>query len=115
MIEKGFEIEEIERIVGYEALSADQKIILHMTRIARNDFLVQNSFDENDVFCSRTKTTAMIEAIVTYDSFVASVYRKGGQIKFDKEVEALISRMKGSDEKGAEKILQEIKDRLAYV
>lgn len=115
LIEKGFEIEEIERIVGYEALSADQKITLHMMRIARNDFLVQSAFDENDVYCSRVKTTAMVEAIVTYNSFVAGVYRKGGQIKFDKEVEALISTMKTSDEKGAEKVLQEIKDRLAYV
>ena len=115
LVEKGFEIEEIEKIVGYEALSPEQKITLRMTRIIRRDFLVQNAFDENDAYCSRVKTTAMLEAIAIYYSMVTRIYRKGGQIKFDKDAEALIGKMKASDEKGAEGALQEIKNRLAYV
>ena len=115
LIGKGFEIEEIEKIVGYAALSPDQQMILHVTRIARNDFLVQNAFDENDVYSSRSKTSAMLEAIVEYYSFINSVFRKSGDRKFDREVESRISGMKASDEKGAEALLKEIKDRLAYV
>ncbi len=115
LIGKGFEIEEVEKIVGYEALSPDQKMTLHVTRIARNDFLVQNAYDENDVYSSRLKTSAMVEAVVEYHAFISSVFRKSGQIKFDKEIESRISGMKGSDEKGAENLLKEIKERLAYV
>lgn len=45
------DLQEIVQLVGKDSLSEDQKTILEMARIIREDFLQQNSFTPFDYMC----------------------------------------------------------------
>ena len=65
-------LEEIVRLVGFEALSDKDKLIMDTARIIREDFLMQNAFDEIDTYSSLRKQSFIISKIVDY-------YNKGIQ------------------------------------
>lgn len=57
---------EILRLVGFESLSEEEKLILATAANLREDFLVQNAFDEVDTFCSLKKQYLMLSLIIGY-------------------------------------------------
>ncbi len=59
-------LEEIVRLVGFEALSDKDKLIMDTARIIREDFLMQNAFDEIDTYSSFKKQNFMMGKIVEY-------------------------------------------------
>jgi V/A-type H+/Na+-transporting ATPase subunit A len=63
-------LEEIVRLVGFESLSDKDKLIMEVARIIREDFLMQNAFDEIDTYNSFKKQSMMLSMIVGY-------YKKG--------------------------------------
>jgi len=63
-------LEEIVRLVGFESLSDKDRLTMETARIIREDFLMQNAFDEVDTFTSFKKQRKMLAMIIDY-------YRKG--------------------------------------
>ena len=63
-------LEEIVRLVGFESLSDKDKLVMETARIIREDFLIQNAFDEIDTFTSFKKQRKMLAMIINY-------YKKG--------------------------------------
>mmetsp|Transcript_28265 Transcript_28265/g.91127 ORF Transcript_28265/g.91127 Transcript_28265/m.91127 type:complete len:620 (+) Transcript_28265:81-1940(+) len=57
---------EIVQLVGKESLSEDQKVIMEVAKIIREDFLQQNAFTDYDYTCPLTKSVGMLKAIVTF-------------------------------------------------
>lgn len=57
-------LEEIVRLVGLEALSKHEQLVLHMARIIREDFLQQNAYDSVDTFTSLHKQYRMLSLII---------------------------------------------------
>lgn len=51
-------------MVGKDSLSEDQKCIMEIARIIREDFLKQNAFSEYDYFCPLIKTIGMMKCII---------------------------------------------------
>merc|ERR1711915_321725 len=49
-------LSEIVQLVGKESLSEDQKVIMEVAKLIREDFLAQNAFTEHDYTCPITKT-----------------------------------------------------------
>ncbi len=63
-------LEEIVRLVGFEALSDKDKLTWETARIIREDFLMQNAFDDVDTYTSLKKQGWMLRKIMEF-------YKKG--------------------------------------
>ncbi|MCA9364568.1 MAG: V-type ATP synthase subunit A [Candidatus Moranbacteria bacterium] len=56
---------EIVRLVGQEALSNSEKLVLEVSRMLREDFLFQNAFDPGDAYTSPQKQYGILKSILT--------------------------------------------------
>merc|ERR1712048_524456 len=59
-------LSEIVQLVGKESLSEDQKVVMEVAKLIREDFLAQNAFTEYDYTCPLPKTVGMLKVIVTF-------------------------------------------------
>jgi V/A-type H+-transporting ATPase subunit A len=122
MLQKEAELSEIVRLVGIDALSDKDQLLLEITKSLREDFLQQNAFDEVDTFTSREKQFAMLETILLFHdegqkalelgAYLSEVYQ-GTEILRDK-----IARMKYIPENELAKITvleDEIKETLKEI
>lgn len=55
---------EIVQLVGRDSLSEDQKVVLEIAKIIREDFLQQDAFSKHDYNCTLTKSIGMMRCIV---------------------------------------------------
>ena len=56
---------EIVRLVGMEALSNEEKLVLEITRSVREDFLFQNAFDKEDAYTPPKVQYGILKSIIT--------------------------------------------------
>jgi len=66
MLQNESELQEIVQLVGKDSLSEDQKIIIDIARIIREDYLAQNAYTDYDYFCSFEKSVGMLNCIIQY-------------------------------------------------
>ncbi|OEU14763.1 V-ATPase subunit A4 [Fragilariopsis cylindrus CCMP1102] len=59
-------LQEIVQLVGKESLSEDQKVIMEVAKLIREDFLAQNAFTDFDYTCPLVKTVGMLKVIITF-------------------------------------------------
>jgi len=59
-------LSEIVQLVGKESLSEDQKVVMEVAKLIREDFLAQNAFTEHDFTCPLPKTVGMLAVIITF-------------------------------------------------
>jgi len=57
---------EIVRLVGMESLSSTEKLVLEVSRMIREDFLYQNSFDPIDAYTPLDRQYGIIKSIMTF-------------------------------------------------
>jgi V-type H+-transporting ATPase subunit A len=60
------DLQEIVQLVGKDSLGEDQKLVLEVARLIREDFLQQNAFSDYDYTCPMTKTYWMCNNICTF-------------------------------------------------
>lgn len=60
------ELKEITRLVGIEAISVKERFLLEVARSIREDFLLQNAFNELDTYTSLEKQLHMISIILEF-------------------------------------------------
>lgn len=60
------ELQEIVQLVGKDSLSEDQKIIMDIARIIREDYLAQNAYTDYDKYCPFVKSVGMLNCIIKY-------------------------------------------------
>lgn len=60
------ELEEIVRLVGVDALSAQDRLTLETTRMIREDFLHQNAFMDADSYTPLSKQYGLIKLMLTF-------------------------------------------------
>ncbi|OII77521.1 vacuolar ATP synthase catalytic subunit A [Cryptosporidium andersoni] len=63
ILQRENELADILQLVGKDSLSEDQKVILEIARIIREDFLQQNAFSDYDFTCPLQKTLGMMKTI----------------------------------------------------
>lgn len=105
---------EILRLVGFESLSNEEKLILNTAASIREDFLIQNAFDEIDTFCSLKKQFLMLALILAYHEKREKEIMGGKSFEETKilEVEQFLGKMKYLEEEKLsefEKIFEIIK------
>jgi V/A-type H+-transporting ATPase subunit A len=108
------ELEEIVRLVGVDALSAREQLILFVTKSIREDFLYQSAFDPVDQFTSLKKQYALLKVIVTLYKEALSALEAGVDLEKIKELKVIpqIARARLIPEEQAEKELKEIEAAL---
>ena len=80
ILQKEDELKEIVRLVGMEALSGEQRLLLEAARSIREDFLQQNAFHPVDSFASLTKQYLMLKAVLAYYHLAQDAYEQGKDI-----------------------------------
>lgn len=104
-------LEEIVRLVGFEALSGREKLVLEIAKAIREDFLMQNAFEDYDTYTSMRKQALMLKAIISF-------YRKGqAMLEAQKDVQEIFSlpekkelpELKRCSEEEVEKYLERLK------
>ncbi|MBA1334076.1 MAG: V-type ATP synthase subunit A [Firmicutes bacterium] len=111
------ELQEIVRLVGIDALSIKDRLILEVAKSIREDFLHQNAFHEVDTYASLKKQFEMLKTILVFYHEAEKVMEAGASFK-DIEVHPVrerISRMKYLKEEEMDKIeavKEEVKSEL---
>lgn len=70
LLQREAELEEIVRLIGVEALSPNERLVMEAARSIREDFLQQNAYDENDTFTSLKKQFRLLKLVMLF-------YQKG--------------------------------------
>ena len=66
LLQQESELEEIVRLIGVEALSSRERLVMEGARSVREDFLQQNAFDDVDTFTSLEKQFLLLRLIMTF-------------------------------------------------
>lgn len=96
LLEEESELEEVVRLVGIDALSSSDRLILLVSRMIREDFLHQNAFHEIDTFSSVEKQYKMLTVIDYFYRTGKEYLQKGVDIRAMENVSVKnkIARMK---------------------
>ncbi|AEE92203.1 V-type ATP synthase alpha chain [Tepidanaerobacter acetatoxydans Re1] len=113
LLQEEASLQEIVRLVGIDALSTNDRLILEVARSIREDFLHQNAFHEVDTYTSLNKQYRMLKLILMFYEESKKAIDSG--VVFS-EIENLpvrerIGRVKYADEKDM-KIFDEIESEL---
>ncbi len=84
LLQEEAELEEIVRLVGVDALSAKERLVLETSKSLREDFLHQNAMHEVDTYSSLEKQFKMMDLILTYHHEAGAVIEKA-EIDLDLE------------------------------
>jgi len=66
LLQRDDELREIVMLVGPDALSESQRVILEAARMIKEDFLMQQAYNPADTYCDKIKTDLMIKLILDY-------------------------------------------------
>ncbi|MCD6301294.1 MAG: V-type ATP synthase subunit A, partial [Staphylothermus sp.] len=110
ILQKEAELEELVRLVGAEALPEEDKLILEVARMIREDFLQQNAFHEVDTYCPPKKAVLMMKAIMMFYDYGLKALRRGITVEQMRQLKsrALIARMKEIPNTGFEPHFEEL-------
>ncbi len=75
------ELEEIVKMVGMDALSAEDRLKMEAARSIREDFLHQNSFHEVDTYTSLRKQFLMMELVIGFYDYSLEALKGGASIQ----------------------------------
>ena len=77
LLQEEAELEEIVRLVGIDALSPKERMILETAKSLREDFLHQNAMHEIDTYSSLNKQFRMLELILDFHHQAGALVDKG--------------------------------------
>lgn len=77
LLQEEAELEEIVRLVGQDALSDRERLILFVAKSIREDFLYQSAFDEVDQFSTLTKQFKMMKLLADFYHEALKALEKG--------------------------------------
>jgi V/A-type H+-transporting ATPase subunit A len=117
ILQEEAELEEIVRLVGIDALSSHERLVLETARSIREDFLQQDAFDEVDSYTSIKKQFLILKLIILFHENAEKVITKG--VTIDKlntlPVKAKIIKAKFIEEKNIEKFYEIEKEIIVQI
>jgi V/A-type H+/Na+-transporting ATPase subunit A len=107
------ELQEIVRLVGYDALSEADQLKMEIAKSLREDFLQQNAFHDIDTYASMAKQFRMLDLVMRFGSEARRAIEAGVYLKeiLKLEVRDRIARAKYHEESQLER-LKEIETAL---
>ena len=80
ILQEESELLEIVRLVGQDALSANDRLTMETAKMVREDFLQQNAFVDDDAYSSYAKQYRLLDTILKYDEYAREALVKGAEI-----------------------------------
>jgi len=77
LLQEEAELEEIVRLIGVDALSTHEKLVLETARSIREDFLLQDAFDSTDSYSSTKKQFLILKMIILFHKNAEKVIENG--------------------------------------
>lgn len=77
LLQEEAELEEIVRLVGIDALSDADQLVLEVARSIREDFLHQNAFHEVDTYTSLTKQYKLLRLVMAFFDVGQKLLKEG--------------------------------------
>jgi V/A-type H+-transporting ATPase subunit A len=77
ILQRESELAEIVRLVGLEALSSDEQILMETAKSMREDFLQQNAFRDDDQFSSLAEQDKLLGVILHFHERALAVAKAG--------------------------------------
>ncbi|ADV64400.1 V-type ATP synthase subunit A [Desulfurococcus mucosus] len=116
LLQREAELEELVRLVGADALPVEDRLVLEVARMIREDFLQQDAFSTVDAFSHPVKTSRMAAVIVRFYEKSIEAVKQG--VAFEKirsmRIRERIARMKdipfGDNDKEFEGILSDMEN-----
>lgn len=120
LLQEESSLQEIVRLIGIDALSMDDRLILEVAKSVREDFLHQNAFHEIDTYTSLEKQYRMLRLVMLFYTEAQKAIQEGAIFS---EIENLpvrekIARAKYIDENKLEEfdeIEKELKDQINQI
>ncbi len=81
LLQQEAELEEIVKLVGYDSLSAPDRLTLESARSVREDYLQQNAFDDTDTYTSNKKQYMMLKMIMAFSKECRSALSNGVKVE----------------------------------
>ena len=81
LLQQEAELEEIVKLVGYDSLSAPDRLTLESARSVREDYLQQNAFDDTDTYTSNQKQYMMLKMIMAFSKECRSALSNGVKVE----------------------------------
>src|SRR5699024_11513146 len=77
MLQREGDLQEVVQLVGPDALQDNERLVIEIGRILRQDFLQQNGFDPVDASCSMSKAYGMLQLILRLNNAADAVLPGG--------------------------------------
>lgn len=81
LLQEEADLQELVRLVGYDALSDEDKLKLEAARSIREDYLQQNAFHEVDTYASLQKQYSMLKLVIEFYKQSLNCINKGIYLK----------------------------------
>ncbi len=81
LLQEENDLQEIVKLVGMDALSAEDRLKLELSQSIREDFLQQNAFEDTDSFTELDKQAALIELIFSFGEKAEKAIAEGANIE----------------------------------
>jgi V/A-type H+-transporting ATPase subunit A len=96
LLQRDEELREIVMLVGPDALSEGQRVILEAARMIKEDFLMQHAYHQADSYCDQRKTYNMMRLIVRFYKQMQQAVDEGVQLQkvIELPVKTEITRMR---------------------
>ncbi|MEA3283517.1 MAG: V-type ATP synthase subunit A [Synergistota bacterium] len=106
LLEEEDKLREIVRLVGVDALSRNERMILETAKSLREDFLHQNAFHETDTYTSMKKQFKVLSMIMNFHHYGMEALKNGAPMNelFNLPVREKIARMGLVSEDSLQKI-----------
>jgi len=80
ILQQEAELQEVVQLVGPDALQDQERLVIEMGRILRQDFLQQNGFDPVDASCSMKKAYGMLQLMLKLSDLAGEFIGEGGTV-----------------------------------
>lgn len=80
LLQREADLQEVVQLVGPDALQDQERLIIEVGRILRQDFLQQNGFDPVDASCSLQKAYGMLQMIIKLNDTAGKALAAGATV-----------------------------------
>lgn len=102
LLEEASKIEETARIIGEKALPDEQRLVLLISEMIREGFLVQSAFHEVDTFCEPEKQAKMLRSLIEFHGLIEPLVKAGIPIDKIRDLPTVVEIMRLKERKGLE-------------
>ncbi len=80
LLQREGDLQEVVQLVGPDALQDNERLVIEIGRIIRQDFLQQNGFDPVDASCSMSKAYGMLQMILRLNDVAMEALSSGATV-----------------------------------